>query len=116
YAPAPYVKSDDKFTEAQLAEGGNQFVAFCSICHGGPVNPNLFRSQVAANRQAWQAVVHDGALANDGMISFAPWLSAEQVEDIRGYVLGEAARLTKEPAPQLAPVGMSGDKAPAKPG
>jgi mono/diheme cytochrome c family protein len=116
YKLAPYVKSGDTFTAAQLAEGGNQFLAFCSICHGGPVNPNLFRSQVAANKQAWRAVVHDGSLANKGMISFAPWLSAEQVEDIRGYVLGEAARMTKEPAQQLSPAGMNGDKAPAKPG
>jgi mono/diheme cytochrome c family protein len=114
YAPAPYVKSVDKFTDAQLAEGGNQFLAFCSICHGGPVNPNLFRSRVAADKRAWQSVVHDGALNGRGMISFASWLTAAQVEDIRGYVLAEAARLAREPAPRLAPPRMTGDKAVAK--
>ena len=116
YKLAPYAKSGEHFTEAQLTEGSNQYLAFCSICHGGPVNPNLFRSPVATDAKAWQAVVHDGALKDHGMISFAPWLSAAQVEDIRAYVLSEAARLAKEPAPQLAPAGMTGDKGVAKPG
>jgi quinohemoprotein ethanol dehydrogenase len=71
---------------------------------------------VATDRQAWQAVVHEGALKDRGMISFAPWLSKEQVEDVRAYVLSEAARLAKEPAPELAPAGMTGDKEVAKAG
>jgi quinohemoprotein ethanol dehydrogenase len=57
------------------------------------VNPDLMRSSVATNAEAWQAVVHEGALAGNGMISFAPWLSKEQIEAIRGFVLSEAARL-----------------------
>ena len=37
-------------------------------------------------------MVIDGSLADHGMISFKPWLTAEQAEAIRGYVLTEAAR------------------------
>ena len=47
---------------------------------------------MATNAQAWRSVVLDGALADNGMIGFEPWLTAAQVEAIRGYVLAEAAR------------------------
>jgi mono/diheme cytochrome c family protein len=90
--PRPFVTSDDRFTTAQVAEGEAQYFAFCTICHNGPVNPDLVRSPVAANAEAWRSVVFEGALADRGMISFKPWLSAEQVEAVRGYVLTEAAR------------------------
>jgi PQQ-dependent dehydrogenase (methanol/ethanol family) len=86
----PYVISDESFTAAQLAEGEKQYFAFCTICHNGPVNPNLLKSQFAADREAWRSVVIDGALADKGMISFAPWMSAEQAEAVRGFVLSQA--------------------------
>ena len=93
---AAYVASEESFTPAQLAEGADRFVTFCTICHNGPVNPDLMRSQVAASADAWRAVVIDGALAGNGMISFAKWVTPEQSESIRGYVLSEAARLRRE--------------------
>ncbi|KPL66772.1 alcohol dehydrogenase [Erythrobacter sp. SG61-1L] len=86
----PFAQSDEIFTAAQYAEGEKQYFAFCSICHTGPVNPNLFKSQVATNRDAWRSVVIEGALKDNGMISFAPWLSADQAEAIRAYVLKSA--------------------------
>jgi PQQ-dependent dehydrogenase (methanol/ethanol family) len=88
--PRPYVTSNERFSAAQLAEGEAQYFAFCTICHNGPVNPDPMRSPMATNAQAWRAVVIDGALADNGMISFEPWLTAEQVEAIRGYVLERA--------------------------
>ena len=90
--PRPYVTSSERFTPAQLAEGEAQYFAFCTICHNGPVNPDLTHSPVAANAEAWRSVVFDGALAENGMIGFKPWLTAGQIEAIRGYVLTEAAR------------------------
>jgi PQQ-dependent dehydrogenase (methanol/ethanol family) len=92
YTPAPFVSSSETFTPAQIATGQGQFMAFCAICHGGPVNPNLLRSPVATDATAWKAVVMDGILAQRGMISFAPWLSAEEAEAIRAYVITEAER------------------------
>jgi PQQ-dependent dehydrogenase (methanol/ethanol family) len=86
----PIVASSERFTPAQLAEGEAKYFEFCSICHTGPVNPDLTRSPVAANGEAWRAVVFEGALADRGMIGFKPWLSATQVESIRGYVLAQA--------------------------
>jgi quinohemoprotein ethanol dehydrogenase len=90
--PRPFVTSDERFTPAQLAEGQAQYFGFCTICHNGPVNPDLLRSPVAANAEAWRSVVIEGALADRGMIGFRPWLSAGQAEAIRAYVLAEAAR------------------------
>ncbi|HEU4652223.1 MAG TPA: PQQ-dependent dehydrogenase, methanol/ethanol family, partial [Croceibacterium sp.] len=90
--PRPFVTSDERFTPAQLAEGEAQYFAFCTICHNGPVNPDLLRSPVAANAEAWRSVVFDGGLADRGMISFKPWLSAKQVEAVRAYVLTQAAQ------------------------
>ena len=41
-------------------------------------------------------VVIDGALADNGMVSFAPWITPEEAEAIRAYVLTEAARRAAE--------------------
>jgi mono/diheme cytochrome c family protein len=86
----PVVSSAERFTPAQLAEGEARYFEFCSICHTGPVNPDLTRSPVATNDEAWRAVVFDGAFADRGMIGFKPWMTAEQTEAIRGYVLAQA--------------------------
>ncbi|HEU4650076.1 MAG TPA: c-type cytochrome, partial [Croceibacterium sp.] len=96
-APRPYVASSEHFSAVQVTTGEAQYLGFCSICHTGPVNPDLFRSPVAADAEAWRSVVLDGALADRGMISFKPWLSAEQVEAVRAYVLTEAARRKAAP-------------------
>ena len=90
--PRPYVTSSERFRPMQLAEGQAQYLGFCTICHNGPVNPDLLRSPLATSAEAWRQVVIDGSLADHGMISFKPWLTAEQAEAIRGYVLTEAAR------------------------
>ena len=94
--PRPYATSDERFTPAQVAEGAGQYFAFCTICHGGPVNPDLMRSQVATDADAWRAVVMDGVLADNGMIGFKPWMTPKQAEAVRAYVLGEAERLRAE--------------------
>lgn len=96
--PAPFVQSDETFTAEQIAMGQGQYLAFCTICHNGPVNPNLMRSQVAANKDAWNAVVMEGILSQNGMISFAPWIDAEQAEAIRAYVLTTAATMQEAEA------------------
>lgn len=88
--------SKDRFTDAQVAEGMGQYMAFCAICHNGPVNPNLMRSQYAGTADAWKAVVMDGVLSDNGMISFAKWLTPIQAEAIRAYVVTDARRQAQE--------------------
>jgi len=99
----PYVTSDETFTPAQLAEGAKWYGQFCRICHSGPTNPNLFRSQIATNSEAFKSVVIDGALAANGMVSFRDYLTAAQAEDIRAYILQEARRLKEAEAKGAPP-------------
>ncbi|MEH3107054.1 MAG: PQQ-dependent dehydrogenase, methanol/ethanol family, partial [Sphingomonas fennica] len=82
----PPVEVADRFTDAQRAEGAKWYGAYCNICHNGPVNPDLMRSPVATDKAAWRAVLIDGALAGNGMASFAEQLTPDQAESIRAYV------------------------------
>jgi quinohemoprotein ethanol dehydrogenase len=95
-AEAPPVAVSDRFTDAQRAEGAKYYATYCTICHNGPVNPNLMRSQVAQDAAAWRSVVIDGALAGNGMASFRDYLTPKQAESIRAYVADQAALLTKQ--------------------
>ena len=62
------------------------------------VMPDLRRSAVLQNKEAWQSIVYDGALESRGMIGFSKWYSREEVEAVRGYVAGLANRaLAREP-------------------
>jgi PQQ-dependent dehydrogenase (methanol/ethanol family) len=90
---APPVEVTEPFTDAQRAEGGKWFGTYCTICHGGPVNPDLMRSQVAQSKDAWRSVVIDGALAGNGMASFRQQLTPDQAETIRAYIADQAHRL-----------------------
>lgn len=94
---APPVEVTDTFTDAQRADGAKWFGTFCSICHGGPVNPDLMRSAVAQDQQAWRSVVIDGALAGNGMASFRQYLTPAQAENVRAYVAQQAQALRKVP-------------------
>ncbi len=79
-------------TPAQIAEGAQHYGRFCGGCHGdaaygSTVLPDLRRSALLADGKAWAKVVHDGALRNQGMVSFANVLTLEQIEAIRDYVI-----------------------------
>jgi quinohemoprotein ethanol dehydrogenase len=82
-------------TDAQVASGAYSFGRYCSQCHndaaiGSTVLPDLRRSAALENRDTWMAIVHDGALKDNGMVSFAPSLSRSKIEDIRQYVIKRA--------------------------
>jgi quinohemoprotein ethanol dehydrogenase len=40
--------------------------------------------------ETWMAIVHDGALKHNGMVSFSPSLSRERIEAVRQYVIFRA--------------------------
>jgi len=96
YTPVPLDKpspSSESFTPAQIATGNKFYFMYCTICHGGPVNPDLRRSKLLKEKAAWQTVVIDGALSPNGMASFAPYLKPEESEGIRAYLNQEAKAL-----------------------
>jgi len=78
-----------------IALGGTKYARYCAVCHapgavGSTVLPDLRRSGTLGNANAWAAVVHDGILNDNGMVSFADSLSREEIEAIRGYVIHRA--------------------------
>lgn len=95
-APPPYAISEESFSDEQLAQGAQNYGTFCVLCHDGPVNPNLRRSAISLDKEAWQSVVHDGILADNGMVGFAEWMSADEIETIRAHILSEAIRMAKD--------------------
>ena len=88
----PAIKADAKTVDA----GNAQFHAHgCFICHGfGGVSrsavPDLRRSPILADKDAWLEVVHGGRLEN-GMPNFSKAVTAEQAEQMRAYIAARAA-------------------------
>jgi quinohemoprotein ethanol dehydrogenase len=98
YTPVPLNKpspSSESFTPAQIATGNKFYFTYCTICHGGPVNPDLRRSAMLKEKDAWQKVVIDGVLSPNGMADFAAYLKPDEAEDIRAYLNQEAKALLK---------------------
>ena len=96
----------ETFTAAQIAHGGELFEGNCGVCHGGGarssgVLPDLRRSGALADAATWQGIVHDGALKDRGMVSFAPYMSKADIEAIRGYVGVQAKYLASEEKPAM---------------
>lgn len=78
-----------------IAIGKAKYARYCAVCHapaavGSTELPDLRRSGALGNQQAWKAVVHEGILKDNGMVSFAPSLSVEEVEAVRAYVIQRA--------------------------
>jgi PQQ-dependent dehydrogenase (methanol/ethanol family) len=81
--------------DAQVALGRQVYAGFCFACHGEQVQsygsvPNLKYSGVLGDAETWKSIVVDGALAENGMIGFADYVTPEMAEAIRAYVIREA--------------------------
>ncbi len=80
-----------------IAAGGNMFNRTCAACHGGGaksagVIPDLRRSGALGSAEAWQQIVGQGALEDQGMPNFAGTFDARQIEAMRAYVVGRARK------------------------
>lgn len=91
----PAVEPDTDFTPdaALIAEGAGVYGARCTYCHGvfavaAGLAPDLRRSLIARDRDAFKAIVRDGAMVPNGMPQFAE-LSDRELEAIRQYVRSE---------------------------
>jgi quinohemoprotein ethanol dehydrogenase len=79
----------------------------CAYCHGdgfrtGGPTPDL-RWSNAGIHGIWQNIVRNGIFASRGMVSFAEFVSEEDAEAIRQYVLSEANREYQQEHPDTAP-------------
>jgi len=78
-----------------IALGATKYARYCAVCHapgavGSTVLPDLRRSGTLGNAESWQAVVHDGILKDNGMVSFKDSLSKDEIDAIRAYVIQRA--------------------------
>jgi mono/diheme cytochrome c family protein len=82
--------------EATIARGQVVYQRHCAYCHGdglrtGGVTPDL-RWSSANVHDIWQDIVRGGVLKAVGMVSFEKYVSEQDAEAIRQYVLAEASR------------------------
>ena len=90
-------------TVGQLQLGMVQYARNCAVCHSpfvisSGVTPDLRWSDYSGDADAWQAVVAEGVLADQGMVSFSAFLSADEIEAIRAYVIAQAHNSLAEEA------------------
>ena len=95
FALAPLDPPLSKASAEVIELGRTKYARYCAVCHapgavGSTELPDLRRSGALENRAAWMQIVHGGALSDNGMASFAPSLSEDEVEAVRQYVIKRA--------------------------
>jgi PQQ-dependent dehydrogenase (methanol/ethanol family) len=89
-APPPAVASKDT-----VDRGRALYQQYCAACHGdtasaGGVLPDLRYSTHLGAAPTWKAIVLDGTLVRNGMVSFSRYLKPDDAETIRAYVIQRA--------------------------
>jgi len=85
------------FDPAAVTAGRGLYMANCGRCHGMPIErasnviPDLRRSMIIHDADAFKSVVIDGALTPNGMVSFADRITPAKAEQLRAY-LGSASQ------------------------
>ena len=92
---APVNVPTQVWSAAAVKQGEAIYGSNCATCHGlgtysAGVLPDLKRSAALSEAATWQAIVHDGLLKDNGMVSFAKILSAEEIEHVRAFVASKA--------------------------
>jgi mono/diheme cytochrome c family protein len=92
-----------EFTAAseKVDAGAGLYAQWCATCHGlvgisGGATPDL-RYSAASVFDHYKEIVLDGKNLARGMPSFKAWLTPDDVEAIRAYILKRRADLTKRP-------------------
>jgi PQQ-dependent dehydrogenase (methanol/ethanol family) len=89
--PAPDLKAG---SEEQVAQGRAMYNLYCVVCHGGNaisggLVPDL-RYRITDLDAAWQVIVMEGGLKANGMPAWKDYMSAEEADAIKAYVVHEA--------------------------
>lgn len=102
--PAPPANPpNETFEDSVVRAGELLYFEHCGRCHGAGTRgyniiPDLRRSPMLTNAEAWRTVVIDGALTARGMVGWSNLIDATQAESIRAYVAREAVVLQQEQA------------------
>ena len=80
-----------------IASGETSYNRNCAVCHGSEgislrpdTYPDLRRSSRMINQESWEAVVLEGELQDEGMVSFSNVLDDGEAEAIRSYIISRA--------------------------
>ena len=80
-----------------IASGETSYNRNCAVCHGNEgislrpdTYPDLRRSSRMINQESWEAVVLEGELQDEGMVSFSNVLDDGEAEAIRSYIISRA--------------------------
>ena len=91
---------------ADAAAGMTLYNMNCLVCHSASASghylPDLKTSPTILSPAAFRSVVIDGARTAKGMISFSNFMTAEQAESVRAYILSEARKTQAEAASKPA--------------
>jgi PQQ-dependent dehydrogenase (methanol/ethanol family) len=97
--PPPRPSVEVTASAAQIQAGGNAYHRWCAHCHGigavgGGVLPDL-RYSTPETHARFADIVLGGVSQDRGMPSFAKWLTPQEVEQIRAYVVSRARDAAK---------------------
>ncbi|HEY8509007.1 MAG TPA: PQQ-dependent dehydrogenase, methanol/ethanol family [Steroidobacteraceae bacterium] len=127
YTP-PTLNPPPEFGDEKLiAHGQAKYNAHCAACHGNDgrvtsVFPDLRYAGALWSEEAFRAIVIDGVMQVNGMVSFSKVLTPEDAEAIRAYVVRLAHQAKNAPrgfpfgpppSPTPAPAGDSAMPPPA---
>jgi quinohemoprotein ethanol dehydrogenase len=89
-------RTDLKAMNSEAVEQGRElYNTFCVVCHGGnAVSSGLvpdLRYRISELDGAWEAIVIDGGLKANGMPAWDGYMSREEANAIKSYVIHEAA-------------------------
>src|SRR6185295_5196468 len=92
-------------TPAQMKHGEELYGRFCGTCHGNEgfsrgMFPDLRYAGALNSADAFKSIVIDGALTQNGMVSFAQALQADEPEAIRAYLVSKAIEAKNAPPPR----------------
>jgi quinohemoprotein ethanol dehydrogenase len=124
YTPPPLNPPPEFGDRGQLEVGEHQYTAHCASCHGtadtfrvSSLFPDLRYAGALWGADAFKAIVIDGALQNNGMVSFGKALTAQDAEAIRAYVVHLANEAKNErPTPGRFGAGPGGGRGAGGPG
>ena len=101
--PPPVLNPPPAFgTAAVISHGQELYGRFCSTCHGNDglsrgMFPDLRYAGAINSPEAFKAIVVDGALTPNGMVSFAKALKPDEPEAIRAYLVSKAIQAKNAP-------------------
>jgi len=100
FTPPPLNPPASVASADEIARGRELYEANCVLCHDVPGNaggffrrglfPDLAYSPALASREAFAAIVLDGARAANGMIGYAGVLDADGADSIRAHIVDRA--------------------------